>query len=195
MALSCWAFDFVWPSKRLCLESSSDDCDDLISALALLLRFSGSFGFDSTPEQILIDCFLWGFNVADATTLPTLTQFAVDLILTNTVPLDGGTLEDLSSLPGAFFRLRLAAREHDLLKTRFLSAVADVDVAIVSEPPISRTVTYPVEKLLLLWFELVDGWENTPALEEVANAGDVDDDDDGDVPTTFPHALATSTLK
>ena len=138
----------------------------------------------------MIDCFLWGFNVADATTLPTLTQFAVDLILTSTVPLDGGTLEDLSSLPGAFFRLRLAARDHDLLKTRFLSVVADVDVAIVSEPPISRTVTYPVEKLLLLWFELVDGWENTPALEEVAN-----DDGDDDVPTTFPHALATSTLK
>ena len=132
--------------------------------------------------------------------MPTSTQFVVDLILTNTVPFDGGTLEDLSSLPGAFFRLRLAAREHDLLKTRFLSLWATFDPidpidAVVSEPPISSTVTYPVAKLLLLWFELDAGWENTPVLEEVANAdADVADDDD-DVPTTFPHALVTSTLK
>ena len=57
------------------------------------------------------------------------------LIRTSTVPLEGGTLDDLagSSLIRNWprFRLRLAALEHDLLFSE----------ADVSPPPIARTVT------------------------------------------------------
>jgi hypothetical protein len=95
-----------------------------------------------------MDCFRCGLNVAVTPTLAAVsTTLVADLILTSTVPLDGGTLEDLSSLPEPFFRLRLAAREHDLLKTRFLS-VGSV-VATVSPAPISSTVTYPLANVLL----------------------------------------------